>query len=90
MKAEISITGGISGNFRMVRKMRNQERSKDLSFSRGFILYYKNMKEAREDMRYMYKSIKEEDSPNATISHNKDYSRVSYDASVAVLSKSNQ
>jgi hypothetical protein len=86
MKAQIHITGQISGNFTLLRKLNNGTKVDGMFNS--FHLYFESVGEAKKAMRQAWKSIKsEDDSLTWHDGLSKDCERLNYDASTAILSK---
>lgn len=59
MKAEIRISGQISGNFTLARKMRNYNEMRNGMFN-SFVLTYSTIGEAKEDLKNAYRSLCDE------------------------------
>jgi len=91
MKAEITIHGGIHGNFVIARALRDYTEKRDGMFNR-FHLYYDTVAEAKADLRKAYKSIKSELTPDrySVVWINRDNSQLNYDASIATVKKANE
>lgn len=90
MKAQIRITGQISGNFELARKMRNYTEKKNGMFN-AFTFSYNSIKEAKDDLRQAYKSLCDDDPEMkgklGGIRKSKDNSSLYYDASQANIEK---
>ena len=87
MKAQITITGQIGGNFRLLNALSNYTTKEDGMFN-SFFVNYDTIGEAKKAMRAAWKSIKSQD--DNTSWHDglsKDLTTLSYDASVARLNK---
>ena len=87
MKAQITITGQIGGNFRLLNALSNYTTKEDGMFN-SFFVNYDTIGEAKQAMRAAWKHIKSQD--DNTSWHDglsKDLTTLSYDASVARLNK---
>ena len=87
MKAQITITGQIGGNFRLLNALSNYTKKEDGMFN-SFHVNYDTIGEAKQAMRAAWKHIKSQD--DNTSWHDglsKDLTTLSYDASVARLNK---
>jgi hypothetical protein len=81
MKAHISISGQINGNFKLARYISCRDRQN--SRFNGFLLFYPSLSEARRGLNSAIKLMKRDDHD---ISYTRDLS-ISYDASRAVIYK---
>lgn len=87
MKAQITITGQIGGNFKLLSALGNYTTKENGMFN-SFHLNYDTIGEAKQAMRAAWKSIKSQD--DNTLWHDglsKDLTTLRYDASVAKLNK---
>lgn len=84
MKAQITISGQINGNFTLKGAISGAEEVKKGSFN-SFILVFKTKKEAKKALWEAYKSIRKEDPTDSGLRYSPGYA-LSYDASRAVLS----
>jgi len=87
MKAKITITGQIHGNFTLLRNLSYD--TKQNGMFNSFHLYYNSVADAKKAIREAYHSIKNELDPGnyQVISKNKDNTTLYYDASKAELYK---
>lgn len=87
MRAKIFISGQTHGNFTLLNNLFYSEK-KDGMFN-SFHLYYSSVKEAKEEIKKAYKSIKNELTPDqySVVSKGKDNTYLSYDASNARVLK---
>ncbi len=83
MTTEIFITGQISGNYALLRKLSNYESCIDSQFN-GKILRYKTKAAAKKALWEAYKSMRAE---GYTPLRYSKYGSLSYDASRAVISQ---
>jgi len=87
MKAQITITGQIGGNFKLKSALSNYSSIEGASFN-SFHLNYDTIGEAKQAMRAAWRSIKNQD--DNTSWHDglsKDLCTLSYNASIARLNK---
>lgn len=87
MKAQITITGQIGGNFKLLNALSNYTTKENGMFN-SFHLHYDTIGEAKKAMRNAWKRIKNED--ENTTWHDgltMDMETLSYDASIARLNK---
>ena len=89
MKAEIIITGQVSGNFHLLGKMHNySELQKSYA---NFTLKYNTKKQAQADLESAWKAIKRDESEyckkdgSYIVRHNKRATALIYDASKAAI-----
>lgn len=88
MKAQIRITGQISGNFRLKNACMTMDCELSKLMFNGFKLVFRTMKEARQAMKDGYKFLKQEEPDfyhEGGISLYND--QLMYDASMAKLSR---
>ena len=87
MKAQITITGQIGGNFRLLNALSNYTTKEDGMFN-SFFVNYDTIGEAKKAMRAAWKSIKSQDDNTSWHDGLSKYlTTLSYDASVARLNK---
>ena len=87
MKAQITITGQIGGNFKLLGALSNYT-TKENGLFNSFHLNYDTIGEAKQAMRAAWKYIKNQDDNTSWIDGlSKDLTTLRYDASVAKLNK---
>ena len=90
MKAQITITGQIGGNFKLRSKIscNGDYSSIENGMFNSFYINFDTIGEAKKALRKAWKSIKnEDDQTNWTDGLNKDCTNLRYDASRAILNK---
>lgn len=85
MKVKILISGQLNGNFELKRYLNNGEAQKT-NFG-GFVIPYDSMKVAKQAIKYAYKQLKQNN--NSCLSKSLNNCELSYDASKAIIYKSN-
>lgn len=85
MKAQISITGQIHGNFVLLNNLSYE--SKTNGMFNSYCLYYDSVKDAKKAIKEAYHSIRQELDPDnyGVVCKSRDNSFLSYDASRATV-----
>lgn len=86
MKAQITISGQISGNFAIARALPCYSENVTRGMFNSFIIVFDTVGEAKKALRSCCKSLKE-NQWNTLVSISKSNDFLSYDASKAILTK---